>query len=81
MKLRALRKPDGSIEIDGVSYRLREQGDRFEVVRQDGGDALGAFRLEDVAHGFEIDAPAEHRAIVDAVAKLFAAPRGVLPLQ
>jgi hypothetical protein len=81
MKPRAFRRPDGSIEIDGESYRLREQDDRFEVVRQEGGAALGAFRIKDVAHGFEVDASDENRAIVQAVAKLFAAPRGVLPLQ
>jgi hypothetical protein len=81
MKLRAVRRPDGSIEIDGVRYRLREQDDRFEVVREDGGAALGAFRIRDVSHGFEVDAPDSNRAIVQAVAKLFAAPRGVLPLQ
>jgi hypothetical protein len=78
---RAIQKPDGSIEVDGACYRLQEINDHFLVVRSDDGGEVGAFRMKDAAHGFEIDASDEMRAVVHAVASLFSTPRGLLPLQ
>jgi hypothetical protein len=81
MKHRAERQPDGSVIVDGTRYRLEERGERFVVVRAEDGGELGAFRVTDVAHGFEIETAGEERAVVEAVARVFAAPRGLLPLQ
>ena len=81
MKLRAVREPDGSVEVEGARYRLREEDDRFVVVQADGGEELGSFRVKDVAHGFEVDASDGDRRVVEAIARLFAQPRGLLPLQ
>ena len=80
MAHRATRQPDGSIEIGGMRYTLDEQGDRFVVVDGDG-DHVGAFRVTDVAHRFEVDATPERHALVRAIARLMASPRGILPLQ
>jgi hypothetical protein len=81
MKLSAVREPDGSVVVAGLRYRLEERNDRFVVVRADDGGELGAFRVTDVAHGFEIEAAPAERRVVEAIARLFAAPRGLLPLQ
>jgi hypothetical protein len=81
MKHRAIRKPDGSIEVAGTSYRLDERGDRFVVVRAGDGGEIGAFRMQDAAHRFEIEASDEMRSVVRAIAKMLATPRGLLPLQ
>lgn len=81
MKHTAERQPDGSVLVDGTRYRLEERGERFVVVRVDGGAELGAFRVTDVAHGFEIEAAGDARAVVEAVARVYRAPRGLLPLQ
>jgi hypothetical protein len=81
MKLRAVREPDGSVAVGEARYRLEERNDRFVVVGADDGQELGAFRVTDVAHGFEIEAGDAERGVVEAIAKLFSAPRGLLPLQ
>lgn len=81
MKLRAVRRSDGSIDVGGHHYRLEERDGRFEVVRADG-EPVGSIRFrDDVARGFEVEAPSDGRKVVEAVARLLAAPRGVLPLQ
>ena len=77
---RATRHPDGSIEIEGSRYTLDEQGDRFVVVDA-GGAQVGSFRVKDVSHRFEVDAAPDRHALVRAIARLMASPRGILPLQ
>jgi hypothetical protein len=81
MKHRAIRKPDGSIQVAGASYRLEENADRFLVVRASDGGRIGSFRVKDALHRFEIEASDEMRSVVRAIAELQATPRGLLPLQ
>jgi hypothetical protein len=81
MKLRAVRRPDGTIDVGGASYRLDERDDRFVVIRADDGRELGTFRIKDATHSEVIDANDDSRAVIDAVAELFSTPRGLLPLQ
>jgi hypothetical protein len=79
MQSKIHQNPDGSITVSGERYRVDDRSPgQFDVVRERDGLHMGAFHLQpDV----RVEAPSEHLEIVQAVARLLATPRGLLPLQ
>lgn len=78
--------PSGHVEVDGASYRVVDDADRQScaVIRDHDGAEMGRFRLAKVTSIPQADAVlagARDPELVLAIARLLAAPRGVLPLQ
>jgi len=78
--------PSGHIELDGFSYRVVDdlESQCCTVVRDQDDQEMGRFRqtaAEQIPGEDAVLAGALDPALVLAIARLMAAPRGVLPLQ
>lgn len=78
--------PSGHIDVEGVSYRVRDDVTRqcCTVIRDHDGVEMGTFRVDDVGSVPRADAVFAGSLdpdLVLSIARLLAVPRGVLPLQ
>jgi hypothetical protein len=76
-------KPDGTIDVDDEAYRVTVLNDgRCEVHRERDHEKIGAFALGAKDEPIDISNEVGHDlALVMAVAKAWAGPKGFVPIQ
>jgi len=83
--VRVKRNPDGSFECEAIRYRLEQVSDSFfDVVRENDHSVVGRLEVAPGTSGEPVVSVLPGAAlpeVADAISRLMAEPRGVLPLQ